>query len=175
MHSRGSPTKGNKIRSGCLSGSQKRAEMLYHPWVPKEGGNAIAPLHSRGSPTEGNKIRSGCLTPPFSGAQKRAEVLRDLRSRGSRNKGTKSKVAHKWVEVLRKPYVLRGPRKGVQKWPAPGSWKKSHSGKNIGPNRPRCLTRPVEKSLSGGQNQKWPTSCPKALKPSSFVFGGSET
>ena len=52
------PTKGNKIRSGCLTptflGPQKRAEMLCHPCLlggPKEGGNAMPLLHSRGSPT----------------------------------------------------------------------------------------------------------------------------
>ena len=57
------------------------------------------------SPTKGNKIRSGCLTPTFSGAQNRAEKLRH-------------------------PCVLGGPlqRGGKQKWPAPGSCKKSHSG-----------------------------------------------
>ena len=26
-----SPTKGNKIRRGCLLGAQKRVEMLHHP------------------------------------------------------------------------------------------------------------------------------------------------
>ena len=28
-----SPTKGNKIRSGCLSGAQKRVEVLHHPCI----------------------------------------------------------------------------------------------------------------------------------------------
>ena len=55
--------------------------------------------------TKGDKIRSGCLTPTFSGAQKRAEVLRH-------------------------PCLLgvHYRREGKQKWPAPGSCKKSHSG-----------------------------------------------
>ena len=57
------------------------------------------------SPTKGNKIRSGCLTPTFSGAQKMAEVLRHPRVLGV--------------------HYRRG---GKQKWPAPGSWKMSHSG-----------------------------------------------
>ena len=68
-----------------------------HKWLldpcllggPKEGGNAMSPLHSRGSPTpsagskttsgphQGEQIRSGYLTPAFSGAQKRAEMLRN--------------------------------------------------------------------------------------------------
>ena len=38
---------------------------------------------------------------------------------------------------------------------SPGQWKKAPQ--------------------SGGQDQKWPTSGPKILKRSSFVFGGSET
>ena len=158
------PDVGNKIRSGCLtsafSGAQKRAEMLRHPcilgdpqrqargakselvpnkgeqnqkWLPqpcllggpKEGGNATSPLHSRESPTQGNKIRSGCLTPAFSGAQKRAEMVRH-------------------------PCVLGGPRTGVQKGPSLGQWKKAPQ--------------------SGGQDQRWPTSGPKVLKPSFFFL-----
>ena len=108
-----------------------------------------------------------------------------LRSRGSPNKGTKSKVAHKWAEVLRNPYVLGGPRKGVQKWPAPGSSKKSHSGgssravlnkkKVVLKDHPASPGQWKKAPQSGGQDQKWATSGPKVLKPSSFVFGGSET
>ena len=137
LHSRGSPTKGNKIRSGCLTpafSGPKRAEVLRHVCVlgnpqqrapksevatsplpsrgPKEGGSAMTPLRSRESPTEGDENKSG--------PQKGESAMLPLRSRGSPNKGTKSKVAHKWVEVLRNPYVLGGPQKGVQTWPAPG-------------------------------------------------------
>ena len=62
MHSRGSPTKGNKIRSGCLtlafSGAQKTPEMLCH-------------CCTLGGPQQkGIKIRSGYPTLAFSGAQK---------------------------------------------------------------------------------------------------------
>ena len=73
-------TKGDKIRSGCLtpafSGAEKRAKMLRHPcilgdpqtkgeknqkWPPhpcllggeKEGKNATPLLHSRASPNKG--------------------------------------------------------------------------------------------------------------------------
>ena len=172
-----SPTKGYKMRSGCLSGAQKRAEVLHHPcipgdpqqrginsemaasplpsrgpnrgrkcsvtpafsgvpnigeqnqkWLPhpyllggpKEGGSAMSPLRSRGSPTKGDGNKNG--------PQKGGSATSPLRSRGSPNKGTKSKVAHKWAEVLCNPYILGGPRKGVQNRPAPGSSKKSHSG-----------------------------------------------
>ena len=75
----GVPNKGDKIKAG-----------------PKEGENATPPLHSRGSPTKGNKIRSGSLTPAFSGAQKRADLLRN-------------------------PCILGGPQRQArgenQKWP----------------------------------------------------------
>ena len=45
-----------------------------------------------------------------------------LRSRGSPNKGTKSKVAHKWAELLHHPCVLGGPqtRGQSQRWPTNG-------------------------------------------------------
>ena len=88
-----SPTKGNKIRSGCLSGAQKRVELLHHPCIlgdPQHRGTksevAASPLPSRG-PKRGQKCY---VTPAFSGVHYR--------------------------------------RGGKQKWPAPGSWKKSHSG-----------------------------------------------
>ena len=120
LHSQGSPTKGSKIRSGCLTpafaGAQNMAQMLRHtcilgdtrqrkqnqmwlphPWPlggPKEGGNTTSPLHSRGSPQKRNKIRPGCPTPAFSGAQKRAEVLPHPYIFGDPlQKGTKSEVA----------------------------------------------------------------------------------
>ena len=77
----GSPTKGNKIRGGCVSpifsGSQTGQEMLRHPcmlgipnkggknqqWLPhpcllggpKEGGNATSRLHSRDPQQRGTK------------------------------------------------------------------------------------------------------------------------
>ena len=136
-----SPTKENKIRSGCLthafSGAQKRAEMVRDPcilgdpqrqmqkaksevvpnkgeqnqkWLPHpcllgcpiEGRNAMSPLHSRESPTasaasktrsgpqqRGTKIKNGRLTRAFSGAQKRAEMLRTLTFSGSPEQGFK--------------------------------------------------------------------------------------
>ena len=119
LHSWGSPTKGEKIRSGCLtpvfSGAQKGVEMPRHPafsgvsnkreqnqkWVPhpcvlrgaKGGGSAMSLLHSWGSPTKGNKIRSGCLALAFSGAETGAEMLRDPYILGGpQQRGTKSQV-----------------------------------------------------------------------------------
>ena len=152
LHSRGSPTKGSDIRSapqqrGTKSEvaasrpktgqkchispafswipniAEKNQNWLPHPSLlgpPKEGGSAMSPLRSRGSPTEadGNK----------SGPQKGGSAMSPLRSRGSPNKGTQSKVAQKSAEVLRNPYVLGGPRKGVQKAPARPLEKNPHSG-----------------------------------------------
>ena len=62
-------------------GRRENGRWLPHPCLlggPKEGGNAMSPLHSRVFPNakRAEKIRSGYLTPAFSGAKKRAEVLR---------------------------------------------------------------------------------------------------
>ena len=66
----GPQTKGDKIRSGCLT---------PHPCLlggPKERGNATSPLHSRGSPTPNAGRKSeGATSPCLLGAQKRAQVL----------------------------------------------------------------------------------------------------
>ena len=109
---------------------EQNQKWLPHPCLLgglEVGGSATQPLHSRGYPNkgtklevvasplpslgptsgrqcyttrtfsevpkQGNKIRHGCLTPAFSGA-------------------------HKWAEVLRNPYILRGPQKREQnqKW-----------------------------------------------------------
>ena len=109
--------------SGIPNKGEQNHKWLPHPCLlrgPKEGRYATSPLRSRGSPTVGDENKSG--------PQKGGSATSPLRSRGSPNKGTKSKVAHKWAKVLRNAYILGGPRKAVQKWPAPGSWKKSHSG-----------------------------------------------
>ena len=52
LHNRGSPTKVNKIRIGCLTlafpGAQKRAEMLCHPCIlgipQQRGTKSVHPL-----------------------------------------------------------------------------------------------------------------------------------
>ena len=65
QNQKSSPTKGNKIRSGCLapafSGAQKRAEVQRHPCVlggPQTRGQ------SQRCPTSGRKCY---VTPTFSG------------------------------------------------------------------------------------------------------------
>ena len=70
LHSRGSPTYGNKIRSGCLtptfSWGQKKAEVPRHPCVLgvlQTGGQSQRwPTSSRESPKRGSKVaRTGLL------------------------------------------------------------------------------------------------------------------
>ena len=130
-----SPTKGNKIRTGCLSlafsGAQKRVEMLRHPcilkgvpnakcgeqnhkWLPhscllggpKEAGNAMSPLHSQGSPT------------PSAGRKIRS----GLQQRGTKSELAASLLPSRGPKTGRKYYVtpaLSGiPNKGEQnqKW-----------------------------------------------------------
>ena len=114
----GVPKQGDKIKSGYLtatfSGAHKWAELLRNLaflGVPEQGAiirdgyltpafsgatrgrNCYATLHSWGTPKKWNKIKSGYLTPAFSGA-------------------------HKWVELLRNPCILGGPRTTGQnqKW-----------------------------------------------------------
>ena len=83
--------------SGVLNKGEGNQKWLPHPCLlggPKEGGNAMSPLHSRGSPTKGNKIKSGSLTLAFSGAPKRAEMLRKAYVlEDPQPSGTKSEVA----------------------------------------------------------------------------------
>ena len=116
LHSHGSPTKGTKIRSGCLtlafSGAQKRSKMLHHPCIvmgPQQRGPksevAASPLPSRG-PKRGQKCY---ITPAFpwvpnkgdqnqkwlphpcllGGPKEGANATSPLHSHGSPTKGTK--------------------------------------------------------------------------------------
>ena len=131
--------------------AHKRAEVLHQPYnlrVPQTRGQ------SQRWPTRGRKC---CITPAFSGVPKQEDKVTSgpqvggsatsaLQSRGSPNKGTKSKVAHKWAEVLHQPYVLGGPqtRGQSQRWPTSGR---------------KCYATPT---FSGGpqtrgQSQRWPT------------------
>ena len=127
------------------------SNVLLHPYLlggQKEGGNARSPLHSRGSPTrsagsknpkwsltKGNKIRGGCLAPTFSGAQKRAAMLRHPCILGDpQQRGTKS-------EVDASPLPSRRSKRGR-----------------------RCYATPIFSGVPnaerGEQNQKWlPQPC----------------
>ena len=108
MHSRGSTTKGNKIRSGCVnlafSWAQKRAEMLCHTRIlgdPQQRGTksevADSPLPSRGP-----KIGRRCyITPAFSEIHNKVNKIRS----GPQQMESKS-------EVATSPLPSRGPKRG---------------------------------------------------------------
>ena len=122
LRSRGSPNKGTKSTV-----DHKWAEVLHHPCVL--GGPQTRGQNQRW-PTSGRKCY---ITPAFSGVPKQGDkdnggpqvggsATSPLRSQGSPNKGTKSKLAHKWAEVLHHPCVLGGtPTRGQsQRWPTSG-------------------------------------------------------
>ena len=131
------PTQGAMQQSvDCESLTPTRGATLQSMGVKKKERKWEAKVHSRGSPTKGRKIRSGC----HSRAQKRVELLHHPCIVGDpQHWGTKSKVAAS-------PLPSRGPKRGwkcyvtpvfwglhyirggKQKWPVPGSGKKSHSG-----------------------------------------------
>ena len=110
--SQGSPTKGNQIRSGGLtpafSVAQKRAEMLRHPCI-------LGDPQQRGTKSElgATQYAIVCALPSnATSASWPFPLVYFCCTPGSPNKGTKSKVAHKWAEVLCNPYVL--PKKGFK-------------------------------------------------------------
>ena len=80
LHSQGSPTKGNKIRIGCLShafsGAQKWVEVLCHPCIlggPQQRG-AKSELAASAMPSRGPKSGRKCfVTPAFSGVPTNVE------------------------------------------------------------------------------------------------------
>ena len=118
------PSPGPKRRRKCYAApafsgvsNTKRGEQnqkwLPHPCLlggPKEGRNAMLPMHSRGSltPSAGSKVRSGCLTPAFSGAQKRADMLRHPCILG----GPQHQVGGANSEVATSLLPSRGPKRG---------------------------------------------------------------
>ena len=122
LRSQGSPNKRTKSKV-----AHKYAELLHHPCIfggPRTRGQ------SQWWPTSGRKCY---ITPGFSGVPKKGDKVNGgpqvggsatspLRSRGSPNKGTKSKGTHKWAEVLHHPCVLGGPqtRGQSQRWPTSG-------------------------------------------------------
>ena len=147
LRSAGSPNKGTKSKV-----APKWAELLHHPCVlgvPKQGDKvkgapqvgriATSPLRSAGSPNKGTKSKVAhkwaelLHHPCVLGVPKQGDKVKGapqvgriatspLRSAGSPNKGTKSKVPHKWAELLHHPCVLRGPqtRGQSQRWPPSG-------------------------------------------------------
>ena len=108
LRSRGSPNKGTKSMV-----AHKWAEVLHHPCVlggPQTRGQ------SQWWPTSGRRCH---IAPAFSGVPKQRDKVNGgrqsggsatspLRFRGSPNKGTTPKVAHKLAELLHHPCVLGG-------------------------------------------------------------------
>ena len=133
---KGSPTPrgGRKIRS-CLQQTGKQTEVVASP-LPSRGpirGRKcyVTPAlwgfpnakrgdeNRKGSPTKENRIGSGCLTPTFSGAQKRAEILRHpciLGAAQRQGRRGKREVVPNIGEQNRKwmphPCLLGGPKEG---------------------------------------------------------------
>ena len=125
LHSRGSPTKGTKLKW-----AQKRAEMLHHPciiggpqrqargenqkWLPHPC--LLGGPQQRGQNQSGPKRGRRCyITPAFSGVAnaKRGEKIRSgyltPTFSGVPNKG-ESKWAQKRAEMLHHPCILGGPQ-----------------------------------------------------------------
>ena len=108
LRSRGSPNKGTKSNTAHMW-----AEVLNHPCV-------FGCCQTRGQRQRQHKCERKCyITPAFSGVGKQGGKVKGgpevgstaislLCSRGSPNKGTKSKVAHMWAQVLHHPCILGG-------------------------------------------------------------------
>ena len=115
-HSRGSPTKGNKIRSKIRSGrltpafsrAQKRAEMLRHPYIlggPQQRGTksevklevATSPLPSHG-PKKGRKcyITPAFLVVPNKGEQNQKWLPHPCLLGGPKEGGNATSPLHSW-------------------------------------------------------------------------------
>ena len=94
LRSRGSPTKGSKIRSGCLTaafpGAQKSGRIRY-----------ATPAFLR-VPNKREKIRIGYLTTAFSGAHRWADLLRSPCILGR----------HRCADLLRNPCILGRRQQG---------------------------------------------------------------
>ena len=187
--------RGEKIKIGCLSvvfsGAQKRVEVLRNPcilggpqrqaqgenqkWLPhpcllggpKEGGIATQPLHSRGSPTPSAGRKSKVAS--VSGAQKRAEVLRNPCILGDPQRQARGEN-QKWLHS-------RGPKRGRNCYLTPtfsavpnakrgekiksGCLTLAFSGaqKRVEVLRNPCILGGPQRQARG-ENQKWlPHSC----------------
>ena len=172
LRSRGSPNKGTKSKV-----PHKWAEFLHHPCVV---GGPQTRGQSQRCPTSGQNCY---ITPAFSGVPKQGDKVKGapqvgriatspLRSWGSPNKGTKSKVPHKWAELLHHPCILGGPqtRGQSQRCPTSGQNFYINPASRGSPNKGTKSKVPHKWAellhhpcvLGGpqtrGQSQRWPTS-----------------
>ena len=123
---------GGKIRSGPQVGEMATSPLPYRGSPPLQSGG-----QNQKWPTSG---QSGYLTPAISGIPTASE------------RGAKSEVAHKWAKWLPHPCRIRDPHR----FRAGGRIRS-------GPQVAKVATSPLPYQgspplLSGGQNQKWPTS-----------------
>ena len=145
--------------------AHKWAEIVHHPCIlgdsqtkgdkirigPQVGGNATSPMRSRGSPNKARQNqnwptsgRKCYVTPAFSGIPKQ--------------RGIKSKLAHKWAEMLHHPCIL-------------GDSQIKEDKIRIGPRAGDNATSPLDSrgfANKGGQNQNWPTSGRKCYTTPAF-------
>ena len=145
LRSRGSPNKEKEAKV-----AHKGAVVLCHPCVlgspqtrgqrqrwPRSGHKCYITTAFSGVPKQGDKGKGG--------REVGTSATSALCSRGSRNKGTKAKVAHKWGEVLHHPCVLGVPGQGDK-------GKASPQGGSTAMSRLRSRG-----PLYKGQKQTWPT------------------
>ena len=109
-----------------LKGRQNQ-KRIHNPYLrgPKQGSIATLPLRSRGSPKKGDMFRDGYIDPAFSGAHKRAELLRYPSVLGGPlRKGDKVTDGYtilaflgveERAESLQYPYVLAIPKERGEK------------------------------------------------------------
>ena len=176
LHSPGSPTPstGSQARGAksevVPNKGEQNLKWLPHPCLlggPKEEFLGMATA-KRGEQNQrwvphpcllgGPKEGANATSPLHSWGSPTPSAVSKIKS-GPLQRGTKSKVAasplpSRGPKGGRKCYVTRAffgvPEPGVQKGPSPGQWKKAPQ--------------------SGGQDEKWPTSGPKVLKPSFFFL-----
>ena len=108
LHSRGPKSKVAATRLPC-HGPEKGHKCDVTPAFSRIPNAKRGEQYQKCFPTKGNKIRSACLTPAFSGAQKRAEMLRHLCILGGpQHRGAKSEVATSPLTCQKAPHG--GPR-----------------------------------------------------------------
>ena len=169
LQPRASATKGNKIRSGCLTpaflAAQKRAEMLRHPCVlgdpqrTAQGAKSevvASPLPSQG-PTRGRKCY---VTPAFSSVPNKGEknqkwLPHPCPLEAPKEDGNATAPLHSWGSPtpsagskIRSGPQQRGTKSEVATSPLPSQ----------GPKRQwKCYVTPAFSSVpnKGEQNRKW--------------------
>ena len=141
-HSRESPTKGNKIRSGCLTptfpGAQKRAEMLRHPCIlgdPQQRGAKLEVV-----PNKGEQNQKWLPHPYLLGGPKEgANATSTMHSRGSPTKGSKIRSGPQQrgtkSEMATSPLPSRGPKGGRKCYVTPTFSGVPKHGFKKGPHR----------------------------------------